>query len=211
MPNGNHVKGELMFGRAATVGLALAVLGLLLVACESADKAPAAAAITAAQTALDAVKGEAAKYVPDQVKGIEDALAAAKANFEKNDFKAALAGAQDVAAKAKELGAAAAAKKAELTKAWEEMGASVPKMAEVIKSRVDILSQSKKLPAGLDKAKLDGAKAGLTALNQSWTEASDAFKSGNVTDAVAKGKAAKDKAVEVMTALNMTVPQAATK
>jgi len=198
-------------GRATAVGIALVITVLSLVACESADKAPAAAAIAAAQSVLDGVKGEAAKYVPDQVKAAEDALTTAKANFEKKDFKAALAVAQDVGAKAKDLRAAAAAKKAELTKAWEEMSAGVPQMAEAIKSRVDILSQSKKLPAGLDKTKLDGAKAGLAALNQSWTEASDAFKSGKVTDAVAKAKAAKDQAVEVMTALNMTVPQAAAK
>jgi hypothetical protein len=89
------------------------------------------------------------------------------------------------------------------------MSAGVPKMAEAIKSRVDILSQSKKLPAGLDKDKFEGAKAGLAALNQSWTEASDAFKSGNVSDAIAKATAAKTKAVEVMTALNMKVPEAA--
>ena len=195
--------------RRTAVGITAAIAGLVLVACESADKAPAAAAITTAQTAIDAVKGEAAKYVPDQVKSVEDALAAAKANFEKKDFKAALTGAQDAAAKAKDLGAAATAKKAELTKAWEEVSSGVPQMAAAIKSRVDILSQSKKLPAGLDKAKLDGAKADLAALNQSWTEASEAFKSGNVTDAVAKARAAKDKAVEAMTALNMTVPQAA--
>jgi hypothetical protein len=149
--------------------------------------------------------------VPDQVKSVEDMLATAKANFEKKDFKAALTGAQDATAKAKDLGAAVTAKKAELAKAWEEISGGVPQMAAAIKSRVDILSQSKKLPAGLDKAKLDGAKSGLAALNQSWTEASEAFKSGNVTDAVAKGRAAKDKAVEVMTALNMTVPQAAAK
>jgi len=198
-------------GRATAVGIALVITVLSLVACESADKAPAAAAITAAQSVLDGVKGEAAKYVPDQVKAAEDALTTAKANFEKKDFKAALVVAQGVGAKAKDLRAAAAAKKAELTKAWEEMSAGVPQMAEAIKSRVDILSQSKKLPAGLDKTKLDGAKAGLAALNQSWTEASDAFKSGKVTDAVAKAKAAKDQAVEVMTALNMTVPQAAAR
>jgi hypothetical protein len=195
--------------RRTAVGITAAIAGLVLVACESADKAPAAAAITTAQTAIDAVKGEAAKYVPDQVKSVEDALAAAKGNFEKKDFKAALTGAQDAAAKAKDLGAAATAKKAELTKAWEEVSSGVPQMAAAIKSRVDILSQSKKLPAGLDKAKLDGAKADLAALNQSWTEASEAFKSGNVTNAVAKARAAKDKAVEAMTALNMTVPQAA--
>jgi hypothetical protein len=184
---------------------------LALAACESAEKAPAAAALSAAQTAIDAVKTEAMKYVPDQVKSVEDALAAARTNFEKKDYKAALAGAQDVAAKAKELGAAAATKKAELTKSWEEVSNGVPKMAEAIKSRVDILSQSKKLPAGLDKAKVDDAKAGLASVNQSWTQASDAYKSGDVSSAVVKAKAAKDKAVEIMTALNMTVPQAAAK
>jgi hypothetical protein len=195
--------------RGIAVGMALMIATLLLVSCESADKAPAAAAITAAQAALDGVKGEAAKYMPDQVNRLEDALTTAKASFDKKDYKAALAGAQDIAAKAKDLGAAAAAKKAELAKSWEEISGGVPKMAEAIKSRVDILSQSKKLPAGLDKAKLDGVKTDLATLNQSWTEASGAYQSGNVNDAVAKAQAAKTKAVEIMTALNMTVPEAA--
>jgi len=198
-------------GKRTAMGIALAIAVLALAACESAEKAPAAAALSAAQTAIDAVKTEAMKYVPDQVKSVEDALATAKANFEKKDYKAALAGAQDVAAKAKELGAAAATKKAELTKSWEEVSNGVPKMAEAIKSRVDILSQSKKLPAGLDKAKVDDAKTGLASVNQSWTQASDAYKSGDVSNAVVKARAAKDKAVEIMTALNMTVPQAAAK
>jgi hypothetical protein len=198
-------------GKRTAIGIALAIAVLALAACESADKAPAAAALTAAQTAIDAVKTEAMKYVPDQVKSVDDALATARANFEKKDYKAALAGAQDVAARAKELGAAAATKKAELTKSWEEISNGVPKMAEAIKSRVDILSQSKKLPAGLDKAKVDDAKAGLESMNQSWTQASDAYKSGDVSSAVAKAKAAKDKAVEIMTALNMTVPPSATR
>src|SRR5262249_53353107 len=83
--------------------------------------APATAAVTAAQGAIDAVKGEAAKYVPDQLSALESTLASAKASFEKQDYKAALASAQDVAAKAKDLGAAAAAKKAELAKSWEAL------------------------------------------------------------------------------------------
>ncbi len=68
--------------------------------------------------------------------------------------------AKDLPAKAKEMAAAAAAKKAELTKSWEEMAAGLPKMVEAIKSRVDILSKSKKLPKGMDKATFEGAKAG---------------------------------------------------
>ena len=193
------------------IGIVMVIAVVALAACESAEKAPAAAAISAAQSAIDAVKGEAMKYVPDQVKSAQDAVAAARASFEKNDFKAALAGAQDATAKAKELGAAVATKKSELTKSWEEMSNGVPKMAEVIKSRVDILSQSKKLPAGVDRAKLDDAKAGLASVNENWAAASNAFKSGDMFDAVSKGKSAKDKAVEIMTALNMTVPQAATR
>ena len=193
------------------IGIVMVIAVVALAACESAEKAPAAAAISAAQSAIDAVKGEAMKYVPDQVKSAQDAVAAARASFEKNDFKAALAGAQDATAKAKELGAAVATKKSELTKSWEEMSNGVPKMAEVIKSRVDILSQSKKLPAGVDRAKLDDAKAGLASVNENWAAASNAFKSGDMSDAVSKGKSAKDKAVEIMTALNMTVPQAATR
>jgi hypothetical protein len=191
-----------------SIGLVV-VASLFLISCESADKAPAAAAISAAQSALDAVKTEAAKYVPSQVGSVESAIASAKAAFEKNDYKAALAGAQDAAAKAKDLAAAAAAKKAELAKAWENVSDGLPKMTEAIQSRVDILSQSKKLPAGLDKEKFEGAKAGLASLNQSWTEASDAAKAGNMSDAIAKAEAAKAKAVEVMTALNMQVPEAA--
>ena len=149
------------------IGIVMAIAVVALAACESAEKAPAAAAISAAESALDTVKGEAMKYVPDQVKSAQDALATARASFDKKDYKAALASAQDAAVKAKELGAAAASKKTELTKTWEEMSNGVPKMAEVIKSRVDILSQSKKLPAGVDRAKLDDAKAGLASLNQS--------------------------------------------
>lgn len=198
-------------GRTTAVGVMLLIAALGLTGCESADKAPAAAAIAAAQSTLEGVRGEAAKYFADQVKSLEDALTAAKANFDKKEYKAALATAQDVGAKLKELAAAAAARKAELAKAWEEMSSGMPKLAEAIKSRIDVLSKSKRLPPGLDKAKLDSAKNGLTEVHQTWTEASEAFKSGNVTDAVAKGKAARDKAVAIMTALHMTVPQAASK
>jgi hypothetical protein len=192
-----------------SIWLVVATTGAVLISCESAEKAPAAVAITAAQSAFDAVKGEAAKYVPSQVSSVEAAIATAKASFEKNDYKAALTSAQDAATKTKDLAAAATAKKADLAKTWEDMSGGLPKMAEAIKSRVEILSQSKKLPAGIDKDKLEGAKAGLATLNQSWTEASDAAKAGNMTDAVTKAQAAKAEAVEVMTALNMTVPEAA--
>jgi len=179
-----------------------------LFACAG-QKVPAQAAITAAETAFSAVKAEAMQYVPDQAKGVQDALDAANAAFQKGDYAAALAAAKDVATKSQELASAAAAKKAELTKTWEGLSAGLPKMVDAIKSRVDILSQAKKLPANLDKAKLEDAKSGLAAITQTWQAASDAAKSGNVADALAKASTVKAKAVEIMGLLGMQVPAAA--
>src|SRR6516225_7888121 len=111
MPITSTRKGERMrkprrFWTSISNGLVAMIAAVALVSCESADKAPAAAAITAAQGAIDAVRGEAAKFVPDQLSSLESTLASAKASFEKKEYKAALTSAQDVATKAKDLGAA---------------------------------------------------------------------------------------------------------
>ena len=179
-----------------------------LTACSTA-KAPAEAAIKAADEALAGVRVEASQYVPDQLKSVEDALAAAKENFQKGEYQQALTGAQDLAAKAKDLATAVAAKKDELTKSWQDMSGGLPGMVGAIQSRVDILSKSRKLPAGLDKEKFEAAKASLATITQTWTEASNAFQSGSLMDAVDKAKAVKDKAVEIMNTLGMKPPEAA--
>ena len=189
--------------------IAVLLVGCMLVVGCSRDKEPAEAAIKAAEEAVGAAKAEATKYVPDQVKGVEDALKAAKDAFEKKEYTQALNGAKDIPGKAKDLSTAAAAKKAELTKAWEEMAAGLPKMVEAIKSRVDMLSKSKKLPKGMDKAKLDSVKAGSDEVTKAWGDAENAFKGGNIADAVAKANAVKAKATEIMATLGMQAPPAA--
>ncbi len=181
---------------------------MLWVGC-SRDKEPAEAAIKAAEAALNSAKAEAMKYVPDQVKGVEDALKSAKDAFEKKEYTQALNAAKDLPAKSEELANAAAAKKAEMTKAWEELAGGLPKMVEAIKSRVAILSKSKKLPKGMDKEKFEGAKAGLGEITQTWTDAESAFKGGNIADAIAKANSVKAKAAEIMTTLGMQPPPAA--
>lgn len=181
-----------------------------LTACSTA-KAPADAAIKAADEALASVKSEASIYVPDQLKGVEDALAAAKENFQKGEYQKALTGATDLAAKAKDLAAAVVAKKDELTKSWQDMSGGLPGMVDAIQKRVGILSKSRRLPAGLDKDKFESAKASLATVTQTWTEASDAFKGGNLMDAVNKAKEVKEKAGEIMSTLGMKVPEAAKK
>ncbi|HSE96501.1 MAG TPA: hypothetical protein VLD61_11470, partial [Methylomirabilota bacterium] len=195
--------------------LLVALVGLGLAACAS-DKGPAEQAVKAVEDALAAVKGEAAKFVPDQLKAVETELAALKASFEKGDYKAILAAGPALTTKAKGLADAAAAKKtemeakaAELTKTWTDMSAGLPKMVDALRSRMDILSKAKQLPAKVSKATFDEAKAGLATIDQTWTDAQAAFKDGKLEDAVAKANMVKERTADTMTKLGMTVPPAA--
>jgi len=193
--------------RGVRRALCLAALAVLS-ACAS-DKAPAEQAVKAAETAVANAKVEAAKWVPDQARSLDAALASVKDKFTKGDYKAVLAEAPALATQAQSVASAAAAKKAELTKSWEEMSAGLPKMVEAVKSRVDILSKSKKLPANVTKEKFETAKADLAAATQGWTDAMAAYSGGNVADAVAKANTVKQKTVEALEALGMPVPPGA--
>ncbi|MEJ0036587.1 MAG: hypothetical protein WDO68_10945 [Gammaproteobacteria bacterium] len=188
-----------------------ALCALALIAACSNLKEPATQAISAAEASLAPVKEAAAKYAPEALQSVESQIASLKDNLAKGDYKAVMASAptvtsaisglsDTVAAKTKEIEAALAQAKDQ----WTSLGGDLPRMIEAIQSRVDILSKSKQLPRNIDKAAFDSARTGLDTLKSGWTEASGAFSSGNVTDAVTKAKAIKDKAAEVMHTLGMT-------
>jgi len=180
----------------------LAVVACVLaIACNS-GKAPAEAALKLADEAVNGARAEAEHLVPDDFKSLSDDLAAAKDAFAKGDYKGALAAATSVQQKANDVLAKAKAKKDELAAQWNAL-ADVPKMVEALKSRVDTLSQAKKLPKGMDAAKLTAAKDGLAASTASWAEAQTAQAAGSWTEAIAKATQAKAKATEAMAALGM--------
>jgi predicted small lipoprotein YifL len=181
---------------------ALVLCCVALVACS--QKGPAEAALTAATAAVDAVKADAGKYVPDQAKALGAALASAREAFDKGDYKAALEAAQAIPAKASEAATAVAAKKDELTKVWAGLSGSLPGMVDQIKGKVEALEAMKKLPKDMDKAKVEAAKSNLADITKAWGEATEAFKSGNLMDAATKGNAVKAKVTETMAALGLT-------
>lgn len=180
---------------------ALVLCCVALVACS--QKGPAEAALTAGTAAVEAIKAEAAKYVPDQAKSLVASLATAKEAFDKGDYKAALEAAQAIPGKAKDVTAAVTAKKDELTKSFTAISGSLPGMVDQLKAKVGEYAGMKKLPAGWDAAKLDGAKAGVEAASKTWDDANAAFKSGDLLAAVAKGNEVKTKATELMTAFGI--------
>jgi hypothetical protein len=193
------------------IKLMLVLLVAALAAGCATQKAPAEAALKAADDGFAAIQAEAANFLPDQAKGVQDAIAAARDQFAKNDFAGALASAQAIPAKIEELKTAVTAKKNELTATWTSMAEGLPGMVAAIQSRVDILSKSRRLPQGLDQATFDGAKADLAAATQTWTDATAAFGAGNLMAAVTKAQEVKTKGADIMTALGMQPPPVAVK
>jgi hypothetical protein len=102
---------------------------------------------------------------------------------------------------------AAADKKAELTKSWQEFEAGVPQMMEAIKSRLDILGQAKKLPAGIDKDKLAALQGGFAEAGKAFEDAKSAAAAGDFDKALEAGKAVKDKLAEIATGLGLQQAQ----
>jgi hypothetical protein len=181
---------------------------LLLSAC-SPNKGPAEQAIKTAQSAYDAIKGDALRYVPDKSHAVEETLAAARTSFDKGDYDMALSAANSVIPAVNDLTAVTAVKKVELTRTWGDLSNGVPKLVGAIQSRVNYLSKSKALPAGLDPTALEGARSGLADLTKMWTDATAAYQSGNITSAVATATMAKNQAVQIMSTLGMPIPSAA--
>jgi nucleotide-binding universal stress UspA family protein len=189
------------------VGLAVVLFVSIsfLMAC-SGGKSAADLAIKTAEQAVNATKAEAAKIVPDQVKSLEDALAAAKEKFVKGEYKAALEEATALAGKAKEVLAAAKAKKEELTKKWTELSLGVPQMVADIQTKMDSLSKLRKLPASITKEGFEEAQAGLASVKDEWGKVQQSFTSGNFVEAVNGATSLKDKALKIMETLGISAP-----
>ncbi|HKW03218.1 MAG TPA: hypothetical protein VJN96_25555 [Vicinamibacterales bacterium] len=184
---------------------ALVLIVAVAAACSS-QKDPADAAIKSAQSAFSAVSAEAQKYVPDQAKGVQDALTAAQTAFTNGDYAGALTQAQALPARITALGAAISAKKAELTTQWNTMSAGIPKVLETVKTRVDTLSKSKGLPKGMTKDTLTAAQSGLASATQTWQSATSAASSGDLATAIRQANDVKTRLGDLLKSLNMPVP-----
>jgi predicted small lipoprotein YifL len=181
---------------------AVALCCVALVACS--QKGPAEAALKAAETSMNEVEAaEGATYAPEETKGLMASFTAAQEAFNKGDYKTSLEVAQGIPAKAKDVVAAVAAKKNELGKEWAGLS-GVPAMVDQIKAKVEALGAMKKLPKDMDASKLEAAKASLADITKTMGEASEAFKSGNLMDAVANGNAVKAKVADEMATLGLT-------
>jgi hypothetical protein len=172
----------------------VAMIGLLLSAC-STQMQPAQQALDGASNAIDAAAADASKYAPEQLSPLVGRLTALKASFDQKDYVTVLAGAPALVANATAVQKVAAAKKQTavqtLTVQWQGMTASIPKLIDTVKTRVNAIGKAKHAPKGVNMA---AAKPALDDATVLWEKAQASFTAGNVADAVNQGTNAKAKA-----------------
>lgn len=189
--------------------LGLLILPLLVAGC---SKAPAEAALKAADEAIARIQPEAEKFVPEQFKGLTDTAATARVNFEKGDYAAVIAATKDLPAKANDVMAAAVAKREELTGLWTSLQASLPAVVQGLTEKVGALEAMKKLPKGFDSTQLTAAKTQLGDITGMWTKATEAYGAGDIKVALATAGDVKVKAEELTSMLEaVPVPLVVTK
>lgn len=189
------IKNRYLVGLLATAALAFS-------ACSS-QQEPATQALNTAETALAAVRDDAARYIPDQLKGAEDTLAHLKDQLAKKDYRAVIAGAPALTATAQKLLEEASSRKGDFEAEWTSIDSDVGKMVEAIQSRVDALSKSRRLPKEVSKEAFESAKAGLDQMKATLESAKTANSGGNLVDAVTILKGVQAKGREVLTQLGL--------
>jgi hypothetical protein len=186
--------------------LGIAAAAILITGCASQEE-PARAAVNAAEASLDQLRADAAKYAPDELQAAEASLDKAKADLAKENYKEVLAASTVVNQQIATLHEVVVSRQTQIaaaTNEWESLNVEVPKMVQAIQSRVDMLSKSRKLPAGVDKASFETVKTELDTMKSTWAEATAAFSAGNATEAADKGRTVQAKAAEVLTKLGMS-------
>ena len=197
--------------RHLTKGIAVLVVASLALFVGACNKAPAEAALKAADQALAAAKPEIEKYVPEEFASLSSAVQAARSEFEKGNYTEALKAAQDLPAKIQAATTAAAAAKEKLIASWTEMSGSLPGLMQSVTAKVTALAAAKSLPKGITKDALAGAQTDVAAVTQAWTDAAAAFQGGDVPKAVKTAEDVKAKVQALAEKLGVTSVPAATK
>jgi len=187
--------------RLATVALALTT------ACGGA-KAKAEADITTADSAVAAVAPDAGKVLPYEVQQLSSAVTAARDTLAKGDYAAAQAAVADIPARAQELAAKLPAKRAELTAQLDTLRFALLKNLAAIQTKVDQLARSRRLPMGLDAAKLATVKETLVSAPQEWARIEAEIQAGELDSAYGKGTVLRLKVSESLEAVGLVSSEA---
>lgn len=191
------------------VALLLAPLALLS-GCTDKFKAPAEAAVKAAEGAVEALRSdEVTQFAGGPAKAVTDALAGAKAKLGAKEYEAALAAAKDIPARVKEVvgqasqaaQAAAEAKRKAVEAAWQEASRDASATMAALHEKLGALKKLRVLPKGFDKKKLTAAEASAASLEGELARAAEKGKAGALEEATTLAKEAVARGKELVSAL----------
>ncbi len=100
-------------------------------------------------------------------------------------------------------------KKSEWTAAWRTLDSTLGSGITAVQTKVDELMSAKKLPAGVEKAAVEGAKTALAAAQQTYDEAKKAFQGADYAGALAMASKVQAELGKIMTDLKLEMPVAA--
>lgn len=192
--------------RLSNVLMALAAATLLATGCAKKEE-PATQAVAAAEASLAEVRVDAAKYAPNELQAAEETLAKLKEKLAKEKYKDVLLGKPQFDSEVTLVKDVIVSQQTQLVAAareWESLSADVPRMIDAIQSRVDILSESPKLPKDVNRQAFEAAKAELEAMKSMWAEASAAYSAGKAIEAADKARMVQAKGEEAIDQLGMT-------
>jgi hypothetical protein len=185
--------------------VSMIVLGMVLGACGS-DQEPAQVRIGEIEATLSAAGGDAAKFIPDRLKDVQDRLSGLQASYDAKDYAAVMSASPAVLNDAQALAGAASAAKLTFMKAldgeWSRLSATLPVEFAAVQNRIDQLGgkSSKRPPAGIDLA---AARAGLADAMALWSKAQAAFAGDNLREAVSTAKAVEPKLLRLAGTLRL--------
>ena len=136
---------------------------------------------------------------------VYNAVATVRAKFDGGNYSGALADVQGATDTVTSAAQAAAAKKAQWSIEWAAF-AGMPAMVGQIKAKLAELTTMRRLPRGMDRARLASAKSSLDSVTSLWDEASDAHTNGNLVVAVSKATDAKPIVESLMTTVGLSAP-----
>jgi hypothetical protein len=173
------------------LALAAALLTLAAtLACQS-GRAPAEAALRIAQTSVDGARAEARALLPDEVRSLDEDLAAGRRSLEQGDYKAALAAAQSLQQRSNEVIAKAREKRDAMAAEWTSLSAEMPSLIASLMTQVDGLRKARKMPKGVDARRVREARENVGAATDSWNAAIELHRTGDVPAALTRAREAK--------------------
>jgi len=132
------------------------------------------------------------------------AITAARDTAAKGDYAAALSAVAEIPVQAKDLAAGLPAKAAQLTAELDTLGFAMTKNLAAVQAKLDEFTKTRRMPKGLDAAKVTSLKETVASATSEWSAAVADIKNGDLASALGKGTVLRVKVSEAMTAVGLS-------